>query len=312
MEPDNPLYKMTASAPVAENSTGNEPQAAVDAVSEEVAKPDLDFSLDTPSPEPTPEAPEKPEDLASLDFNLGDLKAEPEAAGLPELDIGEPSPAAPDESPQAPNDLDFQLDFPEEAPGNTVQLATSDFGQTISELDSMQPEQPKNEPADQEAPSSSAGEVETEGASLPEISFDLPEITIPSSTPTVADQPEAAEEIVFEPVKDTNESDFNFDVNFTSPENTAEAAAADDLAKTPDKMPELDLSGISFDLGTPATEEASVAASESPEVDTKLDLVTAYVDMGDTEGARELLDEVLKEGGPQQRERAQKILTDLG
>jgi pilus assembly protein FimV len=33
--------------------------------------------------------------------------------------------------------------------------------------------------------------------------------------------------------------------------------------------------------------------------------------MGDKEGARELLDEVLKEGGAQQRERAQQMLSSL-
>ncbi|MEE9332174.1 MAG: FimV/HubP family polar landmark protein, partial [Methylophilaceae bacterium] len=42
---------------------------------------------------------------------------------------------------------------------------------------------------------------------------------------------------------------------------------------------------------------------ESEEVETKLELVAAYIDMEDKEGAKELLDEVLKEGGANQRKR---------
>ncbi|HEY3327738.1 MAG TPA: FimV/HubP family polar landmark protein [Novimethylophilus sp.] len=107
--------------------------------------------------------------------------------------------------------------------------------------------------------------------------------------------------------------DFNFDVDLGEPEqpaNTAEAAATE--------LPDLDLSGINLDVADAdtmemagATEEITLSASESPDVDTKLDLVTAYIDMGDQEGARELLQEVLKEGGPTQREKAQKLLEGL-
>lgn len=306
MEPDNPLYQMSASAAVVENRTENAAMAA-EAVSEEITKPDLDFSPAPESAVSIAEAPEQPEHSASLDFDLGEQKAESEPMGLPDLDIGEPAPAVPDEPPQATNDLDFQLDFPEAVPESTEQPTSTDFGQTISELDSVQPEKSKSGPSAEMNTPTLPDKVETMGASLPEISFDLPEIAIESPAPAVAEQAEATEEIVFEPVAESSESDFNFDVNFNSLD-TKEATVAD----APAKMPELDLSGISLELDTPAAEEPSIAAAESPEVDTKLDLVTAYVDMGDNEGARELLDEVLKEGGPQQRERAQKILAGLG
>jgi pilus assembly protein FimV len=47
------------------------------------------------------------------------------------------------------------------------------------------------------------------------------------------------------------------------------------------------------------------------EVGTKLDLARAYIDMGDPEGARSILDEVLKEGNPGQRKQAEKLLGGL-
>lgn len=85
-----------------------------------------------------------------------------------------------------------------------------------------------------------------------------------------------------------------------------------------------DFSAISLDLGEDdvkaeegfATDDLSVelaapTASENQDVDIKLDLVAAYIDMDDKEGARELLDEVLKEGGPQQVQRAEQLLASL-
>ncbi|PKO49905.1 MAG: hypothetical protein CVU27_10065, partial [Betaproteobacteria bacterium HGW-Betaproteobacteria-20] len=51
--------------------------------------------------------------------------------------------------------------------------------------------------------------------------------------------------------------------------------------------------------------------SESQDVNIKLDLVAAYIDMDDKEGARELLEEVIKEGGEHQKTRAKQLLDDL-
>jgi pilus assembly protein FimV len=47
------------------------------------------------------------------------------------------------------------------------------------------------------------------------------------------------------------------------------------------------------------------------EVGTKLDLARAYVDMGDPEGARSILDEVLQEGSAEQKQEAERLMTSL-
>ena len=52
--------------------------------------------------------------------------------------------------------------------------------------------------------------------------------------------------------------------------------------------------------------------SVNEEVATKLDLAKAYEEMGDFEGARELLQEVLHEGDAAQKEKAQVILAKIG
>lgn len=60
---------------------------------------------------------------------------------------------------------------------------------------------------------------------------------------------------------------------------------------------------VDYDLGgEPAT---------MSEVGTKLDLARAYMDMGDPEGARSILDEVLQEGSSTQRQEAERLIASL-
>jgi pilus assembly protein FimV len=80
-----------------------------------------------------------------------------------------------------------------------------------------------------------------------------------------------------------------------------------------DAAPELDLSGISLELGeSDAPAESPVVRDEKwYDVQTKFDLAKAYQEMGDREGAREILDEVIAEGDPGQREAAEALMGTL-
>jgi pilus assembly protein FimV len=76
---------------------------------------------------------------------------------------------------------------------------------------------------------------------------------------------------------------------------------------------DLDL-GNGFDMPGNATEELAVPDLEPvtlSEVGTKLDLARAYVDMGDPDGARNILNEVLSEGSASQKQEAQRLLESL-
>lgn len=48
------------------------------------------------------------------------------------------------------------------------------------------------------------------------------------------------------------------------------------------------------------------------EIGTKLDLAKAYIDMGDSEGARSILDEVIEEGNANQKQEAQVLMRQIG
>ncbi len=80
-----------------------------------------------------------------------------------------------------------------------------------------------------------------------------------------------------------------------------------DLGLEEDNGPDsqFDFSGLDLDLGGTAGD------AELDEVSTKLDLARAYLEMGDKEGAREILNEVLAEGNDKQKTDAKGMLTSL-
>jgi len=77
---------------------------------------------------------------------------------------------------------------------------------------------------------------------------------------------------------------------------------------------ELDKLDLSFDPERSTFEDPtpSVLDGQWHDAATKLDLAKAYQEMGDLEGAREILQEVLHEGDDQQKSEAQSLLSKLG
>jgi len=79
---------------------------------------------------------------------------------------------------------------------------------------------------------------------------------------------------------------------------------------------DIGLGGISLDLGNPGADGGAAPSSGArderwQEVATKLDLAKAYQEMGDAAGAKEILDEVLRDGDEHQRATAQSMLEQL-
>jgi pilus assembly protein FimV len=86
-------------------------------------------------------------------------------------------------------------------------------------------------------------------------------------------------------------------------------------------------SGLDLDLGTATIPDAAFTATQKlssddlalpdlepvtmSEVGTKLDLARAYMDMGDPDGAKNILEEVLHEGSMTQKQEAQRLMESL-
>ncbi|WP_334106261.1 FimV/HubP family polar landmark protein [Methylobacillus sp.] len=291
----------------------------------------LDFTLDLPEPpaENSLQMDIDELDVAIPDFDLPELSgsdkveetvAEPESATeffIPEIEEPD-TPLQAEETLSATIDTDFSLPeiaLPEvelSEPDVEERVATEN---TLPDIDFDLPEisLTGNEDVDLPEPvASEAGQplaIPQEDSGLADIqldeiqddqapTFDFAGIDLDTDNSALSET-----ELVASTVEEVDLPDFNFEVDEQDQADVATTAA------------DIDFSGISLDVvDEPASGpqlEAENLVEESADVDTKLDLVTAYMDMGDNEGARELLEEILKEGGPRQKQKAQSILDSL-
>ena len=75
------------------------------------------------------------------------------------------------------------------------------------------------------------------------------------------------------------------------------------------KRDSFDLSDLSLDM--PGSSDAGGGGGDTEAVGTKLELAKAYLEIGDKDGAREILNEVAKEGSSAQQEEAKKLIASL-
>lgn len=105
-------------------------------------------------------------------------------------------------------------------------------------------------------------------------------------------------------------SGFDFDLSSLSLETPVDQPVA--AAPAPAAAPALDLSDLSLDLDAPAESAAPADGGGDPgAVATKLELAKAYIEIGDTDGAKEILTEVAREGNAAQQDEAKTILAGL-
>lgn len=235
----------------------------------------------------------------------------------------------------ASSDQEVASAAPEAMPDDNNSDVTMDFN--ISELPESMPEETEvavvvADLSPDLAPS--AATLDTTAESVldigieSEIPTEIENITAENET-IILDKPDSLTEFPETTLAQTDlpESDLA-DANFANNDleldfdlDAADSAQTQPVNMDTEVTPQpLDLSGISLDLtdgDVPAMEkevdvQAYIADAEPAEVDTKLDLVAAYMDMGDVEGAKELLEEILQEGGPMQKQKAMEIQSKLG
>lgn len=278
-----------------------------------------DLTLDSPAPaaaaaEPAPQAGDLDDafDLALDDLVLGgDKPAAPAESKDDDLsltgfdlddDLSFDAPAA----AKAGDDFAFDLDLGEESVAKPAEVSLSDdLADFALDLD-------KDQPASAEDDFLLGLEDDTaslSGVSAEEFSFDKEDKPVQP----IADLPD--------------------DFDLSLPGDEPGAARADDsfAAQLDEVSAELDrlagdvdepkvappASNDVFSAVEPGAANTAVDADEEDEFDflsgadeaaTKLDLARAYIDMGDTEGARDILDEVLAEGNDNQQQEARELL----
>ncbi len=253
---------------------------------------------------------------SAFDLSLGEDLAEQDPLAAPLLDEPAPQEAVPDElviaepvlgepvleevqpeeqpfavdaDLQADADADFEAMLAQAEPQPAVDL--SDFDLDVSEA--VAPAAPA---AAQEAPVDVAAELAAFD-SVPEFDpvsdFDMPSDFDLSLS--LEDDSPAAKSFASE-LDDVNAELDKLSQSLESP-SLEPHFTSEDAAAQPEPEP---LDDLDFDF-----------FSGSDEVATKLDLARAYIDMGDNQGARDILDEVVKDGDDSQRQEAEDMLSRL-
>ncbi|TFV89782.1 hypothetical protein E4K72_21370, partial [Oxalobacteraceae bacterium OM1] len=127
------------------------------------------------------------------------------------------------------------------------------------------------------------------------------------------DVPPTAEELASAPKVQTNDpmafdlSEISLELDPSLGKFDEPVAAEAAVAPAAEDVPHIEALG---DLDELPPLDANTTSADA-EMATKLDLAIAYQEIGDKEGARELLDEVMKGGSPEQSEKARSLLLEL-
>jgi len=200
-----------------------------------------------------------------------------------------PAAAGGDAGKGNPPDLDFDLGFSSSAkPSVDISLDTPStqpdmdmgFDLNLSGPDSAAPV---------EAPAADAG-----GG----LDFDLG-----------LDKPSAPAASAAEPAK-SDGGGFDFDLSSLSLDVPADAPKAAEPSAN-EKTAAFNIGDINLDLDSPSSAPSTAPAGGGDASSTKLELARAYVEIGDKDGAKEILQEVLREGSDAQKQEAQSLINSL-
>ena len=276
------------------------------------------------------------EELVDVDSSL-----DSDALELPDSDSDDLAADVEDESVE-PETLDAELIEPIEEliePGETAEEIEFDLSDTGAVEEGAVTEDEFSLDIDASELDIAIDDEAVAETGAEEESFELGdiELNLDEDSETVAEK--AIEEVVEEEI----DIDFNLDdVEEESAEAETVVEALDDdisldLSEDEDEEVSLDLSeDVSLDLSDeaetesmdsdlPQSIEAVTAANDSSddddfdlsslddtdEISTKLDLARAYLDMGDHDGTRDILDEVLADGNDDQKQEANDLMQKL-
>ncbi|MDQ0126721.1 pilus assembly protein FimV [Pseudomonas lini] len=310
----------------------DEPQrpAAAPAVPDDF---DSAFDLSLDEPQSPAAAAAVPDDFDSaFDLNLDEPQT-PAATPVASddfdsaIDLNLDEPQTPAATPVASDDFDSAFDLNLDEPQTPAATPVVPAPEAVAELEDF--------PADDDLSFESVLQQQTEAReNLDDLSdfdldMDLGGETSPAilaeddfllnlddegKDPSVASTPSAAQM-----VPDDLELPADFDLSLADEMDTA--AAPDAFATELDDV-DAELDPLSRSLGEPTftAEDALASADDEPEFDflsgtdevaTKLDLAQAYIDMGDADGARDILNEVVTEGDAGQKVEAKELLSRL-
>ena len=212
----------------------------------------------------------------------------------------QPAPSA------ATTDFDFNLDAETPETDVTLEAGGGPEAGTETLVESETLREPPPEAAEDEFPRGPLTSTD--------ISFEVPETLEPGATDIELDAGEP------EKTGAAQESGIDFSVELPKLDDDTQAeserAPAEDTKSDDSGLDfKLDLGDIKLDTGEEATPTVDTGKEKDAhwyDVQTKFDLAKAYQEMGDKDGAKEILQEVIKEGDAEQQSQAKQLLETLG
>jgi pilus assembly protein FimV len=141
------------------------------------------------------------------------------------------------------------------------------------------------------------------GLNADSVDLDLDRLANALGSGDTVQQPRAEDEVFSTEVFEASQRNRRVDLDVGEALNGSEAAATNKLqAISATRTSKLKTE----EMALPELEPVTMS-----EVGTKLDLARAYMDMGDPEGARSILEEVVSEGSASQKQEAQRLIENL-
>ena len=225
------------------------------------------------------------------------------------------APIAATPAAQQPSEQDFaslaQWEAPAATPASPAHAADNGLSLDLDDLASFSlPATASQAPA----PEASPVAAPIEQGSLNALEFDLDSFTLPlqSATESTEDKDTSRAELTAHHAASEEESHSTEAMTLQLPMDAVSTPAISDQKAEPT----FDLSGLSLDLGTPshAVDLGTLASPAEPEdpLATKLALAEEFNAIGDSDGARTLIEEVIAEAHGDLKAKAQSLLSQIG
>ena len=132
----------------------------------------------------------------------------------------------------------------------------------------------------------------------------------------VAMDPPVSDDTKEIPASDNTKKIDDTSIDFPEVSEPEESVPTSEEAASTPVLPEQDLADINLNIddsapAEPVDTQLVEKSAQWHEIATKIDLARAYQEMGDNDGAKEILQEVLKDGDSEQQESAKAILESL-
>ncbi len=211
-------------------------------------------------------------------------------------------------------DLDFDFEVDDDQTGSPAEIESlevrRDARQSAAESAADQASDLAQATADAEAQDFNAGSTPgSEAAGLETTGFDATDTARDDRALDMdfsLDELELEDTDAAEPVQEPRDNAIDFDMpEAPGSGSDVDSALEGDLASIEFTSEDFEAADVEID---PLEEDEFAFLSDTDEAATKLDLARAYIDMGDKEGAREILQEVLQEGNEAQISDARTLL----